>query len=1610
MAQQNNNSIFQRVYDAVNNNKRRTPPMDAQGQPPGIATPSQGMFGNLEDFQQQYLDWQVNKISHDLYTRTIYYDTDRINSYHDYRAMDQSPEVSAALDIMRDECLAGDTIIPILDGTKKTIEELYNEKRKDFQVYSYNPSLKRFESGLCERVVFKGEQDVFKITFEDGSSIEATSEHQWLMLNEDKYKTTSELKNGDSIQPFYTKISDSNDRIDGYEMILENGDWEYTHRIVKKQHFPLEKGVTHHVDFDKRNNCPNNLKVMSWGAHQELHASLNSYRWKNNKEFRDKMRKVFSETNSADGKYWSDPEWRANRQEQMSKNRKAKYSSWTKEQLLENFSRPGEENGMYGKGDLLSGNKNGRWKDNWERNFSESTLIDAYKKTSSINEAASYLGTGVYAIRNSSAYKRLNLQRWEDIGFIEQEITEQNLTYACVNKLGEVILENSLSLICEENKWSSRIVRKFLKKNNLGRWTDFVAKFKSKQAILDQIKSYAIQDSSCKMNLSAICRKYNYSYKTIEGILARSEHGSWGKFRKAFNHRIESIEFVGKKKTYDLVNVGEHHNFAVLTTNGTGVISHNCLTRNERGNILEIYSSNDRIKNKLDDLFYNRMNIDYNLSLWIRDLIKYGDYFVHLHVHKDEGVYDFMTLPQEEIHREEGFDGTASSVRFRWETTQDYFESWQIAHFRLIEDTRKLPYGRSILDPARKLWKQLQLAEDSMLVYRITRAPERRIFYIEVGNLEDADVKQYMQRIQRQVKKQPVVNQNNGNMSYRYDPMNISEDYFIPVRGDKSTKIDTLPGACLALDTKIELLDGRSLELNEIIKERDEGKQLWTYSINPETGEIVPGKITWAGVTRKDAQVMKLTFDNGESVTVTPDHKFPTRFKGLQEAQNLEVGDSMWSFEKRFEKIKGGGKKRKRNTYEQVWNHEANSWEYTHRMVHGYMKDRGLNEEFEYKPELYGEDKNTIHHSDFNRYNNSPENLVHMNGKDHFYYHQDNMGRLIEFFGEETVESWKNDRKAGLKEYWNNISEEELKKKRITAIANLEKATERIQELLRDDAFKSEFEKKRITGYRKARKTAKSRRKSSIATSKQWANGSLREVIKEKQGVNYSDILLQFVVSRFQDGVSAADILIDINADDSKFMSEFNTINQGNKQLKKMSSFTHNNLVKMMKHFGYKNWRDFTKKAELFNHKITKIEWLNGTQDTGTITVDGNHELHDYHNFALSSGVFTQNSNLGDIQDIEYLENKLFAALKVPKTYLNYAENLPGGPTLSQADLRFARTINRIQEQVLMELRRIAKIHLAFLGHEDEINDFDLKLTNPSTQQELLKLETMKSRLEVFQMFVSQDIYSPASYTWGMKYILGFSEKDIKKMLRQKKVERKLFTEIEFAPQTYKKIGLFKDLDDKFEIPGAAEALQAAENEDMFDAGGDGGGFGGGGGGDSLAGDPTGDLNLGGDGDAGGGDFGGAPAGGAPGGGDTGEPISETRRKRIWEGHNNRVDDAIDDLLKELEETDEEVFTEEEDKKDTNALFNSNEELISQTDKMIREIKGKVEDSEKDIENYVVPKGVIKERIQGNPLVSSSNDLAEKARNIMAEIDERISESEDSDVEIIEDEYGEDQE
>lgn len=597
---------------------------------------------------------------------------------------------------------------------------------------------------------------------------------------------------------------------------------------------------------------------------------------------------------------------------------------------------------------------------------------------------------------------------------------------------------------------------------------------------------------------------------------------------------------------YDTDRINAYQDFRAMDMSpeiaaALNIMRDECITRGEKGKILDIFSENSRVKTLLEDLFYNRLDIDFALKLWIRDLLKYGDFFLQLHIDKDEGIYDVMALPSEEIHREEGYEGRTDDVRFKWETTGDYFEDWQVAHFRLLEDTRKLPYGRSILDPARKLWKQLQLAEDSMLVYRITRAPERRVFYIDVGNLEHADVGQFIQQFQMQLKKQPIVDQKTGNINMKYNPMNVTEDYFIPMRADRSSRIETLPGA----------------------------------------------------------------------------------------------------------------------------------------------------------------------------------------------------------------------------------------------------------------------------------------------------------------------------------------------------------------------------------------------------------------------------------------------SNLGDIQDIEYFQNKLFASLQVPKNYLNYGESLPGGSTLSQQDLRFSRTINTIQQAVLAELKRIANIHLYFNGFKDEIDNFTLTLANPSTQQELLKLETMKARLEVFKEMFSAEATSPVSYVWAMENILGFSKNEIKLILKQKKVEKKIFAEIDSAVEMYKKIGLFKELDEKFEIEGAEEMMAAQRaGEEGGDEGGDLGGGGGGGFGGGM--DMGGELDMGGE------DLGGEPGAEGEEEAPVEEPIAEGKFNKAMRMSDRYTSNLINELL----------GADDAPKKNNiedNALIKRGNQMKLESEKLMKRMNNS------DVIRKGMGRTVIQEDVSNsNSLIQGSEKLGQDSESLMSEVEKYL--------------------
>ena len=211
--------------------------------------------------------------------------------------------------------------------------------------------------------------------------------------------------------------------------------------------------------------------------------------------------------------------------------------------------------------------------------------------------------------------------------------------------------------------------------------------------------------------------------------------------------------------------------------------------------LLSIRCHNEEIKAVLSELYHTVLNIDFNLFGWSRSMCKYGDFFLYLDIDERLGVTSAIGLPTFEIERLEGEDKTNPKyVQFQWNSGGLTFENWQIAHFRILGNDKYAPYGTSVLEPARRIFRQLILLEDAMMSYRIVRAPERRVFYIDVGNVAPNDIEAYMQKVMTQMKRNQVVDANTGRVDLRYNPMRSEEDYFIPVRGGVSSRIENLPG------------------------------------------------------------------------------------------------------------------------------------------------------------------------------------------------------------------------------------------------------------------------------------------------------------------------------------------------------------------------------------------------------------------------------------------------------------------------------------------------------------------------------------------------------------------------------------------------------------------------------------------------------------------------------------------------------------------------------------------------------------------------------------------------------------------------------------------------
>ena len=235
------------------------------------------------------------------------------------------------------------------------------------------------------------------------------------------------------------------------------------------------------------------------------------------------------------------------------------------------------------------------------------------------------------------------------------------------------------------------------------------------------------------------------------------------------------------------------------TSKALDLYSDETCSGDENGRCFHVFSDSPEIQKSLEELFYDICNVDFDLRRWVRDFCKYGDSYLHVEVEPNTGVTAVTPLSVNDVDREEGFDEkNKHAVRFKVKSALSnsrYLESWQILHFRRVGNDWFLPYGTSLLESARRPWRQLILMEDAMMVYRLIRSPERRVFYIDVTGIKPENVPSFMEQVESSMKRNISVDRLTGRTDLRHAPLDPLDDYFLPTRANNLTKIDSLPGA-----------------------------------------------------------------------------------------------------------------------------------------------------------------------------------------------------------------------------------------------------------------------------------------------------------------------------------------------------------------------------------------------------------------------------------------------------------------------------------------------------------------------------------------------------------------------------------------------------------------------------------------------------------------------------------------------------------------------------------------------------------------------------------------------------------------------------------------------
>jgi len=663
------------------------------------------------------------------------------------------------------------------------------------------------------------------------------------------------------------------------------------------------------------------------------------------------------------------------------------------------------------------------------------------------------------------------------------------------------------------------------------------------------------------------------------------------------------------------------------------------------------------------------------------------------------------------------------------------------------------------LEKAKVPYNQLKLLETSVVIYRLVRSPERFVFKIDTGNMpRDKSIK-YVEKIKQKFVKKQTFNPLTGALSQEPEIMNLQENFYVPV-------------GCFQLSTGVTLVDGRKLLLSEIISEYESGKTNYVYTVDQKTGKIGHGEIEWAGITRKDSPMVRVTLDNGESVDCTPDHKFVMRDGSEVQAQNLKTGDSVMPLYLDKRKMNKNS-----NDYTVLFDLEDESWKYAHR-VFGPKAKHG----------------NVIHHKDFNRHNNNPDNLVSMPIHEHIQYHvstnKERQSHLAPLKALNVPEVRQRQREAVSKSKKEYFANPENRKKQ--------------GDLMRQ-RWIDQYDHFHMLVSRP--KNQKHKQATSATMLKKHQDPEYQKVFQEamlkrdgRPPIKIDEKCCHYFVLEYIRGNSPnlSSLGVALNKNPG-FVKHWKLLNgaRGNDKYVLGNKY----LLKIIKlGFGFNTYTEFKHNVTI-NHKVASVEFLAEKADVGCLTIKDPGENH---NFALACGVFVKNSDgrgstietiggnakgFTELDDVYYFARKLFRALKYPISRVTQGaekgeEVMFGGQAnqISRDEIKWAMFLERQQRIFCDEFLRLFLLHLEFRGIKKEYNldynSMSIEMNPPSNYHESMEQSFMEMEFANYNAMKDSPEFSKS---FLMRKYLNWDEKDFEDNKKGHELDKRYFPQAEEA-------------------------------------------------------------------------------------------------------------------------------------------------------------------------------------------------------------------------------------